>query len=139
MLSDHKVNIKIKLGALWTTLMFLYIYADYFELKTPGKIERTMNLETPMGDVTPGLLVIFALILLVPSLMIFLSVILKPIINKWLNIIVAGVWSSMSILIIIGDIKAIGGWYSFYLLYQFVEIIVFGLIVWHAWNWPKVK
>ena len=139
MLKDHKTNIKIKLAALWTTLMFFYIYADYFELKTPGKIERTINLETPVGEVTPGLLVIFAIILIIPSAMIFLSVFLKPKINKWLNIIIASLWSVMSVLIIIGDISGIGGWYSFYLLYQFVELIVLVLIVWNAWNWPRAE
>lgn len=137
MRTDQKVNIKTKLAVHWTTLMFLYIYADYFELKTPGKIEGIMNLQTPVGETTPGLLVIFSLILIIPSLMILMSVLLKPKINKWLNIIVALVWCSMSVLIVIRTIGGIGGWYSFYILYQTVEIIVFVSIIWHAFNWPK--
>ena len=96
-----------------------------------------MKLKTPVGDATPELLVIFSFILIVPSLMIVLSVILKPKINKWLNIIVALLWASMSVLIVIGEINGIGGWYSFYLLYQFAELFVFGSIVWHAWRWAK--
>ncbi|SHJ20831.1 DUF6326 family protein [Aquimarina spongiae] len=137
MLRDYKVNTKTKLATHWACLMSLYIYADYFELKIPGKIEEVMKLKTPVGDATPELLVIFSLILIVPSLMIVLSVILKPKINKWLNIIVALLWASMSVLIVIGEINDIGGWYSFYLLYQFAELFVFGSIVWHAWRWAK--
>ena len=136
-LKDYKPDVKLKLAALWTSLMFLYIYADYFELKTPGKIEETMNLQTPVGEVTPGLLVLFSIILIIPSLMICLSVLLKPSVNKWLNITVATVWSSMSFLIIAADIGDFGGWYSFYVLYQFVEISVLIAIILTAWKWPK--
>ncbi|HAS40190.1 MAG TPA: hypothetical protein DCS93_06900 [Microscillaceae bacterium] len=139
MLIDNKVNIKSKLAIHWACLMSLYIYADYFELKTPGNIEQIMKLKTPVGATTPGLLVIFSLILIVPSLMIVLSVILKAKINKWLNILIAFVWSFMSALVIASEITNIGGWYSFYLLYQFAEIFVFGSIIWHAWHWQKDK
>ena len=137
MLIDSKVNTKSKLAAHWACLMSLYIYADYFELKIPGKIEEVMNLKTPVGHATPGLLVVFSLILIVPSLMIVLSVVLKPKINKWLNLSVALLWASMSLLIVIGEINDIGGWYSFYLLYQFAELFVFGSIIWLAWRWQK--
>ncbi len=137
MLVDNKVNIKSKLAVHWASLLALYIYADYFEMKVPGKIEQMINLQTPVGNTTPGLLVIFSLILIVPTLMIVFSVILKPRINKWLNIAIASIWSFMSVLIIVGEIRDIGGWYSFYLLYQFVELFVFASIFWHAWHWEK--
>ena len=32
MLDDFKVHTKIKLAALWASVMFCYIYADYFGL-----------------------------------------------------------------------------------------------------------
>ena len=84
-----KINVQIKLSALWATLMSLYIYCDYFDMKTPGTIENIMALKTPVGVTTPRLLVIFSVILIVPALMIALSTILKAEINKWLNIVVA--------------------------------------------------
>ena len=34
-LEDFKVNVKIKLSVLWTSVMFCYIYEDYFELYVP--------------------------------------------------------------------------------------------------------
>jgi hypothetical protein len=39
-LSDPKLPVKLKLSALWTSVMFCYIYADYFELFKPGKLQR---------------------------------------------------------------------------------------------------
>lgn len=134
-LEDVRINVKIKLSALWASLMFLYIYADYFEMKTPGVIDQMINLETPMGPVTPNLLVIFSMILIVPSLMIFLSIFLKASFNKWLNVVVAGLWSLMSILILISLIG--NEWHMFYVLYQAVELVVFGLIIQTALTWPK--
>ena len=134
-LTNYEINIKIKLAALWTTLMFLYIYADYFQLMTPGKLERMIALQTPMGPTTPGLLVIFSSILIIPALMIGLSIFLNPRINRWLNILVAFLYASISILILVtttGD-----EWHTFYVVFNVVEILVFGTILSQAWKWPR--
>ncbi len=135
-LIDYKVDIKIKLAALWTSLMFLYIYADYFRLMTPEKLEKMIKLQTPMGPTTPGLLVIFSLILIVPTLMIFLSVFLRPKINKWLNIIVALLYTCMSVLIIISSISS--EWQKFFVFFNIVEVLIFSIIIFQAWNWQKL-
>ena len=36
---DVKINVKIKLSALWIAVMFLYVYADFKALLQPGLIE----------------------------------------------------------------------------------------------------
>lgn len=131
---DNRVDIKIKLAFLWTTLMFLYIYADYFRLMTPGKLEKMMALQTPMGPTSPQLLVIFSGILILPALMILLSVFLRPRINKWLNVLVAFLYACMSILIITTSFG--NDWQTFFVLFNFVELLVFAAIVWQAWKWP---
>lgn len=135
LLINSQVPVKIKLASLWTSLMFLYIYADYFELKTPGTIENMMSLKTPVGDTTPGLLVIFSVLLIIPSLMIFLSIFLRPQINKWLNIVFALIYAAISILIIISGIG--NEWQTFFVLFNVVEVFIFILIIHQAWNWPK--
>lgn len=134
-LTDYNVNIKIKLAALWTSLMFLYIYADFFQLMTPNKLEKMIDLQTPMGPTSPGILVVFSVILIVPSLMVFLSVFLKPQINKWLNICIAALYASMSILIIVSTLGS--EWHIFYILFNLIEVFVFAMIIYQAWNWPK--
>ncbi|MCF6442939.1 hypothetical protein L1077_26300 [Pseudoalteromonas luteoviolacea] len=48
--SEYEVNIKIKLCALWSAVMSLYIYCDYFELYTPTKIESMINGTTIFGS-----------------------------------------------------------------------------------------
>ncbi len=134
-LLNETINIKIKLALLWTSLMFIYIYADYFHLMTPDKIDHMMKLKTPIGPTTPNLLVIFSVILLVPSLMIPVSVLVKSTINKWLNIFVAIIYSTMSILIIVNSLGF--EWENFFVLYNFVELILFITIIYQSWKWPK--
>lgn len=134
-LIDSRINVKIRLASLWTTLMFLYIYADYFELMAPGKLEKMINLQTPVGPTSPWLLVLFSVILIVPALMIFLSVFLKPRINKWLNICVASLYACISILIIVSGIGH--EWQTFYIIFNFTELVVFALIISQALKWPK--
>ena len=135
-LTNYNVNIKIKLAALWTALMFLYIYADFFQLMTPKKLEKMIDLQTPMGPTSPEILVIFSVILIIPSLMIFLSVFLKTQINKWLNICIEALYASMSILIIVSTLGS--EWHTFYILFNLIEVFVFAMIIYQAWNWPKV-
>ena len=135
-LANYNVNIKIKLAALWTVLMFLYIYADFFQLMTPKKLEKMIDLQTPMGPISPEILVVFSVILIIPSLMIFLSVFLKTQINKWLNICIAALYASMSILIIVSTLGS--EWHTFYILFNLIEVFVFAMIIYQAWNWPKV-
>lgn len=38
-LEDLKVNVKITLSALWTSVTLCYLYGDYFDLYVPKKIE----------------------------------------------------------------------------------------------------
>jgi len=49
-MEDFEVNVKIKLAALWTVATFCYLYGDYFELYTPGKVESLISGE----NIYPG-------------------------------------------------------------------------------------
>lgn len=134
-LLDYKINIKIKVASLWTSLMFLYIYADYFRLMTPNKLENIMNLQTPMGTTTPNLLVIFSVILIIPALMIFLSIFLKPELNKWLNILISFLYAIISILIINSSIG--NEWQMFFVIFNIIELLILIFIISLVWRWPK--
>ncbi len=134
-LTNYKINVKIKLATLWTSLMFLYIYADYFQLMTPGKLEKMINLQTPVGPTSPGILVIFSLILIIPALMIVLSILLPPQLNKWLNIILAFIYACISVLIITSSIN--DEWHAFYVIFNITEVVIFAIIIFQAWKWPR--
>ena len=131
-MKDYAVNIKIKLAALWTSVTFLYIYGDYFELYAPGKVDSLISGENNLSS--PTLLLIASIILAIPSLMIFLSLILKPNLNKWLNIVFGLLFTLMMLLIAVTSITP---WYSFYVFYAILESILTATIVWYAFKWPK--
>ena len=131
MLENPKINIKIKLSALWTSLMFCYIYGDYFELYVPEKIEKLIN-TTGILD-SPTKLLLASIMLAIPALMIALTILLKPKITKWLNIIF-GILFTIVVLLVASS--ALYTWYSFYVLYALLEALITLLIVYYAWNWP---
>ncbi len=73
-LEDIKVSLKLKLATLWASLMFLYIYVDYFHLYMPSKIEDIQTGRVFEFDITQGFLLAALALVTIPALMIFLSV-----------------------------------------------------------------
>ncbi len=61
MLENPKINIKLKLSALWTSLMAFYIYGDYFELYVPGKVENLINVKAKLES--PTLLLVASILI----------------------------------------------------------------------------
>jgi len=132
MLENQKVNIKIKLAALWTSALFCYVYGDYFELYVPEKVEGLLKGVNILDS--PGKLLVASVVIAIPAVMIAISILLKPIINRWLNIIFGLIFTLMMLLIAINSLTA---WYSFYVFMAILESLITSLIVWYAWNWPK--
>ena len=129
-LSDPKLPVKLKLSALWTSVMFCYIYADYFELFKPGRLQRIIAGNGPFGQTTQWVLVVASLVLAIPSVMIFLSIALNATVNQRVSIIVG---SFYTVLIMF---TASRNW-AFMKMYGVVEVVLTGLVVWYAWTWPK--
>ena len=89
---DIKVNVKLKLAAAWTSLMFLIIYLDYFHLYMPGSIEDILAGRVFVFDITQVALLAGLGTVTIPALMIFLSVALSAKVNRWTNMIVAALY-----------------------------------------------
>jgi hypothetical protein len=135
-LEDLKVNIKLKLAALWTSLMFCYVYGDFFSLFVPGRIQRLIDGESGAGETTPVMLLLYAVLLALPALMIFFSVTLKARLNRLLNIIMGVFFTLVMILVVLTSLSE---WMVFYIFLGVVEIILTGIIVWQAIKWPTHK
>jgi hypothetical protein len=131
-LEDFKINIRIKLVALWTSVMFCYIYGDYFELYVPHKAEGLLSGQNMLD--TPLKLFIATFVLTIPALMIFLSVMLSPLLTKWLNI---GIGIFFTLFTLLVGISSISIWRIFYVFLAIIESIITAIIVWQAWTWQK--
>ncbi len=132
-LEDMKVSLKLKLAALWTSLMFLIIYLDYFALYMPGIIEDILKGRVFVFDITQGFLLAALALVTIPALMIFLSVALPAKINRLANIIIAAVNIPFILFNLTGEawIHMVFG--------AVVEVVLLCLIIRYAWKWPRIE
>lgn len=131
-LEHWRAPVQLKLAALWTSVMFCYIYCDYFELYTPGKLQEMLQGKLgPLGPVTQGVLVGTSLLMAVPSLMIFLSIALAPRLNRWLNLVFGALYTALMVLLTVQ-----ADWH-FYQGFAGIEALLTALATWYAWRWPR--
>ena len=132
MFQDVKIDVKIKLSALWVVLMFCYTYADILGFYAPGNIEELIAGEIAGIQMTQGLLLSSAVLMAVPSAMIFLSLALKARANRWVNIIAGLVYMG-----VLASTFLTGRNPAYYIFYALGKAVLIALIVWHAYRWPK--
>lgn len=130
-MEDTKINVKLKISALWIAVMFLYAYVDIFSLFKPGIIEGIKAGKMFVFQISQTFLFFTTLYIAIPSVMIFLSLVLKPKVNRWTNIIV----SMLYFVTMLG--ACIGETWSFYIFGTIIESLLLFLIIWYAWKWPQ--
>ena len=130
-LEDVKINVKLKLAALWASLMFLYIYVDYFALYMPGKIKDILAGKVFVFDISYVFLLIALASVAIPALMIFLSVALSAKVNRRTNIIVAAIYIPYTLFNLAGE-----AWVHM-VFGAVVETLLLLLIIHLAWKWPQ--
>lgn len=130
MLRDTRIDTKLILASLWASVMFCYIYADYFGLFSAGQVARMNRGEIPpLGPATEGVMLFVSAMMIIPSLMIFLSAALPARINRIINL-----GASLLYTLII----SITMWSSaHFIFYGAVEILLTLLVVYYAWTWPR--
>jgi hypothetical protein len=126
---DVKINVKLKLAALWAALMLLYIYCDIFSLYRTGQIEDMISGRIGPFPVTQGSLLIFSIMMMIPAVMVFLSLALKAKVSRWANIILGVLYTCVNISNLIGET------WVYYMFFGVVELVLTSLIVWYAWKW----
>lgn len=131
LLDEQKAPTRITLAALWTSVMFCYVYGDYFELYRPGKLQQMLDGRMAIGPVSQGMLVGTGLMMALPALMILFSVTLPAKAGRWVNIIAGLCYAGIMTTILLN-----GAWY-FYMLYAAIEVTLTLTVVWTAWRWPR--
>lgn len=130
---DIKVSLKLKLATLWATLVFIYIYVDYFHLYMPRKIDDILNEKVFAFDITQGFLLAALVSVTIPALMTFFSVIMPAKVNRWANIIIAAVYIPYTLFNLAGE-----AWMHM-VLGAVVEVVILCLIIRYAWMWPSIE
>ena len=130
-LEPFEVNVRIKISALWTTMLFVFAYVDLFSLYRPD-VRADVEAGKISGFVVgQSFLLAITIYIVIPSLMVFGSLVLRPRIDRIANIAL----SVMYALTIVAG--AIGEW-NYYLLGSALEVAALAAIAYYAWTWPEL-
>lgn len=121
----------VKLSAGWAATVLCYIYCDYFDLYTPGKLQAMLDGEGPFGPASQASLIGPAVLLIIPSVMVFASVVTPARLSRFLNIGIGAIYTIIMSLLLVAI-----PWY-FYKLFAGVEAALTATIVIMAWRWPR--
>lgn len=132
-LEEFRTPTKVKLAAMWTSLMFLYVYGDYFNLYSPGKLGKVAAGDVgPVNAADEAGMAALSMMMVVPALMIALSLLLPASLSKWLNVLFGLAYAAILAM-------TLPGAPLFYLAYGAIEIPLSLLIALTALFWPKTK
>jgi len=132
-LQNSKVNEKIVLSGLWTSMLFVFAYVDIFGFWRQDVVNGALVGNVPGTGLTINqtFLALATVYILVPSLMIVASLLAPARLNRVINIIVS--------LLYLGSVvvTAIGESWIYYILGSIVEMVLLAAITYLAWAWPK--
>lgn len=118
---------KAKLSTLWIFLMFNMVFADIYSFMYPGVLQQIMTGNADGTQITPGFLLIAAMVTEISIAMVFLSRLLRQRVNRWVNLI----GGAITILWVIGG----GSTTLHYIFFASIEVVCSLAIIWLAWTW----
>ena len=125
------VNVRMKISALWTAMLFVFAYVDIFSQLRPD-FRADVEAGVVGGfTVNQTFLAATTLYIAIPSLMVFGALVLRPRINRIANITLSILYA---LTIIAG---AIDEW-TYYILGSAIEVALLAAIFHYARTWPKV-
>ena len=122
---------KIKISVLWLFAAVAFLAHQILVLMEPGIIAQLMAGEAEGQKIGPELILFFAILMLAPLGMAFLSLTLKDSMNRWANIIVGAVFA---LLWFAGVVDAVLSAYWGGALMTLSAAVASALIVWYAWR-----
>lgn len=124
------VNVRVKISALWTSMLFVFAYVDLFSLYRPDVRSDLEAGEVGGFTVNQSFLLGTTAYVVIPSLMVVSTLVLRPRVNRITNITLSIVYA---LTIIAG---AIGEW-NYYILGGVIEVALLVAIAYYAWTWPR--
>ena len=116
---------RLKLSAIWIALMLTYLLGDVMRIFSgdfvPGEMVGAQTFQ--------GLYLGMAILFTFPILMVYLSLTLKYGINRWANMIIAGIFFILNLI-------GLPGYASYFDQFLIVVGLGFNLVtIWTAWKW----
>jgi hypothetical protein len=118
---------RIKLSALWVSLMLTYLLGDVLRIFSGDFVAG----EVSGMQISQGLMLGMAVLMLIPIVMVCLSLTLKHAWNRWANIV-------LPIFFFVFNAIGLPTYPSLYDQFLIVVGLVFNVLtVWIAWRWKK--
>lgn len=127
---DYWINPRVKIAALWASMLFVFVYVDLFSLYRADIRADIAAGKMSAFTIGQGFLFGVTVYVVVPSLMVFLSLVLPLRVTRMANLILAALY----VVTIAGG--AIGEW-NYYILGSLIEAALLAGIAYFAWTWPK--
>ena len=124
------VNVRLKISALWTAMLFVFAYVDLFSLYRPDFRADVEAGKVGGFTVDQSFLLATTAYVVIPGVMVFASLVLRPRLSRLVNLTLSVVYAAT---IAAG---AVGEW-GYYVLASAVEVVLLALIAYYAWTWPK--
>jgi hypothetical protein len=125
---------KIKISVLWLFYTMAFLAVMMLGTMEPGVLTQFLDIGEIGGmKVTPELLLVFAILMLVPLVMAFLSLTLKDKANRWANIIVGIFYTGFQLFALV-ETLTLATIYAYAVLMEVTKLVVPALIVWYAWK-----
>jgi hypothetical protein len=129
-LEPSPVNVRVKISALWTSMLFIFAYVDLFSL-----YRRDFRADLEAGEVAGFALNQTFLLgttayVVMPSLMVFCVLVVRPRLNRIINIVLAALY-------LVSIVAATIGEWSYYVLGSLIESALLVAVVFYAWKWPN--
>jgi hypothetical protein len=130
-LGDTKIDVRLKISALWIAMLFLFAYGDIFGMFQPGRIDEIRAGTVGGMDISQAFLLAVSVYIAIASVMVFLTLTLPPKANRWTNIVLAVLYIVSIVASVVGE-----KWVYFWFL-SVVECSLLLLVIWKAWRWPS--
>ena len=126
-----RIDVRLRIAALWVATMFVFAYIDLFSLYRPDVRAGLEQGTIGAFEVGQVFLLLVSFYVVVPAAMIYLSLVLPHRANRIVNIVLATLYG----VTIIG--AAIGEW-GFYVFGSMIEVVLLTLVIVHSVRWRRV-
>jgi hypothetical protein len=125
---------RIKISVLWLFYIAAFLAVMILGIMEPGVLNQFLD-TGEIGGMKIGqeLLLFFAVMILVPLVMAFLSLTLKDSISRWANVIVGIVYVGFQ-LFALAETLMLSTVYGYAVLMEAAKVVVPAMIVWYAWK-----
>ena len=118
---------RLKLSALWIALMLTYLLGDVLRIFSGDFVAGKVG----GMEISQGLYLGLAVLLVIPVVMVFLSLTLPYRVNRWANIILPVLFFGFNLI-------GLPTYPSLYDRFLIVVGLLFNLLtVWYAWRWAE--